>query len=125
MSDGGTPFIVHVYELIHDGREFNVQTTTYPSDVDVSDPRAILENALAENAAVLAEKKWDKISWMQLQGSPAVELIGAYNDNHHARNYYILKGRQLYAIGYAGPPGTLQSDDANRFFGSFRILSES
>ena len=120
-SGGGTPFIYHSYTLDHEGRAFVVQTATYPRDVEVSDPRVNLQSALNASEAHLATKKWDKISWMQVHGSPAAEALGVMNDTLHFRNVLILKGRQMYSLGYAGPPGTVRSEDANRFFGSFRI----
>jgi hypothetical protein len=32
-----------------------------------------------------------------------------------------MKGRQFYSLGYAGPPGSLRSPEADRFFNSRQI----
>ena len=54
----------------------------------------------------LAAKKWDKLTWTQYQGATAVEATGLMNENLEFRNFLVLKGHQMYSLGFAGPPGT-------------------
>jgi hypothetical protein len=120
-SGGGTAFGYHSYSLDHDGRAFVVQTATYPADVDVKNPKANLTKALEASGKHLQAKKWSKLAWTQYQGATAVEATGLMNDKLEFRNFLVLKGHQMYSLGYAGPPGTMRSADADRFFKSLRL----
>jgi hypothetical protein len=120
-SGGGTAFGYHSYSLDHDARAFVVQTATYPADVDVKDPKANLRSALAASEKLLRDKKWAKLAWTTFGGVPAVEATGMMTDALEFRNFLLLKGRQMYSLGYAGPPGSIRSADAERFFKSLRI----
>jgi hypothetical protein len=120
-SGGGTAFVYHSYSLDHDSRAFVVQTATYPADVDVKDPKANLRSALAASEKLLLKKKWDKLTWTTFQGTPAVEATGQMTAELEFRNFLVLKGHQMYSLGYAGPPGTIRSADAERFFKSLRL----
>jgi hypothetical protein len=120
-SGRGTTFTYHSFSLDHDDKAFVVQTATYPADVDVSKPRANLEKALEASGKHLASKKWDKLSWTKFEGYEAVEATGKMNANLEFRNFLVLKGRQMYSLGFAGPPGSLRSPEADRFFGSMRL----
>jgi hypothetical protein len=120
-SGGGTAFGYHSYSLDHDGRAFVVQTATYPADVDVKNPKANLTKALDASGQHLAAKKWDKRTWTTHQGATAVEATGLMNEKLEFRNFLVLKGHQMYSLGFAGPPGTIRSADAERFFKSLRL----
>jgi hypothetical protein len=43
------------------------------------------------------------------------------NENLEFRNFLVLKGHQMYSLGFAGPPGTIRSAEAERFFKSLRL----
>jgi hypothetical protein len=120
-SGGGTLFAYHSYSLDYQGRAYVAQTATYPADVDVSDPRVNLQNALAASVKGMQSKKWDQVTWTTVQGARAVEATGKLSDQLEYRNLMVLKGRQMYSFGYAGPPGTIRDPDANRYFESLRL----
>ena len=120
-SGGGTAFGYHSYSLDHDGRAYVAQTATYPADVDVKNPKANLTKALDASGKHLAAKKWDKLTWTQHQGATAVEATGLMNEKLEFRNFLVLKGHQMYSLGFAGPPGTIRSAEAERFFKSLRL----
>jgi hypothetical protein len=120
-SGGGTSFSFHTFSLDHDGKAFVAQTATYPADVDVSKPRANLELAFKASAKHLASKKWDQVAWTKFEGLDAVETTGKMNADVEFRNFIVLKGRQMYSLGFGGPPGSLRSPEADRFFGSMRL----
>jgi hypothetical protein len=120
-SGGGTPFAYHSYSLDLEGRAYVTQTATYPADVNVSNPRTNLQAALAASGRQLQSKKWDQTTWTTVQGAPAVEAIGKISDQLEFRNLFILKGRQMYSVGYGGPPGTIRDADAKRYFDSLRL----
>jgi hypothetical protein len=120
-SGGGTPFTYLSYSLDHEGRAFVIQTANYPADVDVKNPNANMKLALDASGKHLESKKWDKVSWIKFQGLPAVEAIGKMQGNLEFRNMLVMKGRQFYSVGYAGPVGSLRSVDADRFFNSLHI----
>jgi hypothetical protein len=120
-SGGGTAFGYHSYSLDHDGRAYVAQTATYPADVDVKNPKENLTRALDASGKHLAAKKWSKLSWTTYQGATAVEATGLMNDKLEFRNFLVLKGHQMYSLGFAGPPGTIRSAEAERFFKSLRL----
>ncbi len=120
-SGGGTPFTYLSWSLDHDGRAFVIQTATYPTDVDVKNPNANMKLALDASGKHLESKKWDKVSWVKFQGLPAAEAIGKMRGNLEFRNFLVMKGRQFYSLGFAGPLGSLRSTEADRFFNSLRI----
>jgi hypothetical protein len=64
--------------------------------------------------------KWISIDWLTHQGSVASDAIGSRGGNA-IRSFSVMKGRQIFTLTYAGPPGTARSADVNRFVGSLRI----
>lgn len=120
-SGDGTWFDYYTYLWEKEARTFVIQTASYPSDVDVSNPEANLKSALDASERYLENKVWDNVSWLQIQGSPAVEAVGKLNERFEQRSLFVLRGREIYTLGYTGRLGSSRSADANRFFGSLRI----
>ena len=112
---------LHSYSLTRGPIDYVVQSVAYPANVDVSQPRAVLQAALDGTAPHLAGGKWDKIDWKQVQGAPAAEAVGTFKDGKAFRNLVVLKGRQLTSLGFRGPLGTTKFPDADRFFSSLRV----
>ena len=120
-SGGGTAFTNLSWSLDHEGRIFMIQTATYPADVDLKNPNANMKLVLDASSKHLETGKWDKVSWITLQQLPAAEAIGKMRGNLEVRNVLVMKGRQFYSLGFAGPLGSLRSSEAERFFNSLRI----
>jgi hypothetical protein len=99
-------------------RAFVVQTATYPSDVDVSKPKNNLQSGLDTAAQQMEGGKWSEVRWTTYQGEPATDAI-ATKPPFQVRNFSVIKGRTIFTLTYAGPPGTAQSADVNRFINSF------
>jgi len=120
-SGGGTAFGSLSWSLDHGGRTYMIQTATFPADVDVKNPNTNMKLILDAGGKHLETRKWDKVSWITFQGLPAAEAIGKMRGNLEFRNILVMKGRQFYSLGFAGPLGSLRSIDADRFFNSFHI----
>lgn len=74
-----------------------------------------------DNAAKNMEGgKWISIDWLTHQGSVASDAVGSREGNA-IRSFSVMKGRQIFTLTYAGPPGTARSADVNRFVGSLRV----
>jgi len=120
-SPAGTAFTLHSYLLTRGPIDYVVQTETYPVDIDVVRPQAVLQAALDATAPYLATGKWDKIAWTQVQGAPAAEALGTFKDGRVFRNLVVLKGRQFYSLGFRGPLGMNKLADTDRFFASLKV----
>ncbi len=120
-SPAGTAFNLHSYLLTNGPVDYVAQTETYPADIDVSQPRAVLQAALDATALYLVGGKWDKITWRQVQGAPAADASGTFKDGRTFRNLVVLKGRQFYSLGFRGPLGMDRILDADRFFASLKV----
>jgi hypothetical protein len=120
-SPAGTAFNLHSYLLSNGPIDYVAQTETYPADVDVSQPRAVLQAALDAAAPYLASGKWDKIAWTQVQGAAAADASGTFKDGRIFRNLVVLKGRQFYSLGFRSPLGMDKITDADRFFASLKV----
>ena len=68
VSARGTPFALHSYSLESGGNSYVAQTALYPADVDVTQPRRVLQAALDGRAQQLAGGKWDRIDWREIGG---------------------------------------------------------
>lgn len=112
---------LHSYSLTRGLIDYVVQSVTYPTGVDVSQPRAVLQAALDGTAPHLAGGKWEKTEWKQVQGAPAVEALGTFKDGKAFRQLVVIKGRQLVSLGFRGPVGTPKFPDADRFISSLRV----
>lgn len=120
-SPAGTAFTLHSYLLTQGPIDYVVQTETYPPDIDVAQPQAVLQAALDATASYLVGGKWDKISWTQVQGAPAAEVLGTFKDRRVFRNLVVLKGHQFYSLGFRGPLGMNRLADTDRFFASLKV----
>ena len=120
-SPAGAAFALHSYSLTQGPVDYVAQTETYPSDIDISRPQAVLQAALDATTPYLAGGKWDKIAWTQVQGAPAANALGTFKDGRAFRNLVVLKGHQFYSLGFRGPPGMDKILDADRFFASLKV----
>ena len=64
--------------------------------------------------------KWADIRWTTYQGLPATDAV-AVKPPFAVRNFSVIKGRTIYTLTYAGPPGTAMSADVNRFINSLLV----
>lgn len=118
----GTPFTLHQY-LVDQGEgkvTFIAQGGTYPNDLDVSNPKSILEETLGKGAKKLDGGEWNSVKWGAQQGAVTVESLGVEGETDK-RHFSALKGRNFYDLIYWGPRGTATSSDADRFFSSLKI----
>lgn len=121
----GTPYVLHQY-LLDQGEgqvTFIAQGGAYPNDVDVSNPKSILEANIkksAEGPQGVDGGKWSSVKWGAQQGAVTVEAVGAKGETDK-RSFSALKGRNFFDLDYWGPRGTATSADANRFFASLKI----
>lgn len=116
----GTSYTMHQYSAEVGERAFIVLYATYPSDVDVSNPRKNLEGYVDGSAKSLDGGKWSSVSWVTHQGLPAVDAVGRQGA-FEFRSVATIKGSQLVGMVYGGAPGSSNSEEANRFFRSLRV----
>src|SRR5262245_47858562 len=119
-APGGGRFAYHSYSLEYRRLSFVLQTVVYPSDVDVRQPRVILQAVLDERAQRLAGGKWTKIDWRDVQGAPAAESLGPVSGGNVLRQLVVLRGRRLVSLACLGPAEALRSPEVERFFLSLR-----
>ncbi len=108
-TKGGATYTLHQYLLELGPKAFVVQIATYPTEVNVSNPKATKN---------LEGGKWSNIRWTTYQGATAHDANGMRGGNH-IRNFSVLKGHTIFALTCAGEPGTALSADVNRFINSF------
>jgi hypothetical protein len=123
VSRGGTKFVYHTYSLDYRRLSFVAQTALYPADVDVSQPKLILQSALDDRAQRLADGKWARIDWREVSGAPAVESIGAIAGGSVLRQLVLLKGRRYVTLACLGPAEALRTPEVERFFKSLRLAA--
>ena len=116
----GSVYTMHQYLLEQGNVAFVAQTAAYPDDVNVSNPRANLQGGLDNAAKNMEGGKWISIDWLTHQGLVASDAVGSKGGNA-IRSISVMKGRQIFTLTYAGPPGTARSADVNRFVGSLRV----
>src|SRR3954469_5485018 len=75
-SARGTAFALQSYSLETGGYSYVVQTALYPGDVDLAEPRRLIQTALDERAKALATRKWGKVDWRDVAGAIAVDSTG-------------------------------------------------
>jgi hypothetical protein len=119
-SAAGALYTMHQYVAEHGEAVYVVQTAVYPRDVNLADPKASLQVGIDSAAANMEGGKWASVDWVQHQGAVAVDAVGRRGE-HEVRNFSLIKGRQYFALTYAGPPGSARSADVNRFVGSLRV----
>jgi hypothetical protein len=117
-TGGGKDYVRYNYIAEEGGRAFVLQTATYPSDVNLSKPKANLQSGLDSAAKQMEGGKWGNVRWTTYQGQPATDAT-AMRPPYEVRNFSVIKGRTIFTLTYAGPPGTAQSADVNRFINSF------
>jgi hypothetical protein len=96
-----------------------VQTALYPEDVDVTQPRRILQAALEARATGIQGRKWAKVDWRDIQGAAAVESIGVLAGGNSLRQLMLLKERRFVSLAFLG--AIVSSVEAGRFFNSLRM----
>jgi hypothetical protein len=116
----GSLYTMHQYVLERGEVAFVVQTATYPSDINVANPRNNLQGGLDNAAKNMEGGKWASVDWVAHQGLTAVDAVGV-RGGHAIRSYSVMKGRQIVTLTYAGPAGTARADDVNRFVASLRL----
>jgi hypothetical protein len=117
VTQRGTAFALHSYSLEAGGYSYVVQTALYPGDVDVSDPRRLLQAALDERAKILEGGKWSKVDWRNISGSTAAESMGSLKGGNALRLLMLLKGRRLVSLAFMGTAAA----EAERFFKSLKM----
>jgi len=121
-SARGTPFALHSYSLDAGGFAYVAQTALYPGDVDVSQPRAILQVALNDRAQQLETRKWSRVDWRQVpRATAAVESIGPVRGGEALRQLIALQGRRFVSIALLGNAAGLNANEGERFFKSLKL----
>jgi hypothetical protein len=98
-----------------------VQTALYPADVDVSQPRRLIQTALDDRAKVLEAKKWSKIDWRDIAGGTAADSTGLLAGGNALRQLGLLKGRRFVSLAFMGPAVSVTGAEAERFFKSLKM----
>ena len=120
-SARGTAFVLHSYSLEAGGYSYVVQTATYPADVDVGDPRRLIQAALDDRAKVLEGGKWSKVDWRTVAGVAAADSTGPLKGGNALRQLVLLKGRRLVSLAFMGPAASTAGTEAERFFKSLKM----
>ena len=118
-SPRGTVFTLHSYSLETGGYSYVVQTALYPEDVDVTQPRRILQAALDDRARQLAGRQWAKVEWRDAQGAAAVEASGPLAAGNALRQLVMLKQHRFVLLAFLG--SIVSSVEAERFFRSVKL----
>jgi hypothetical protein len=119
QSARGTPFVVHSYSLDAAGGSFVAQTALYPADVDITQPRRILQAALDGRAQSLAGRKWQSVQWREIAGAAAAESTGQVAGGKGIRQLTVLKGRRFVSLAFLG--ANVAAPEPERFFTSLRL----
>ena len=121
VSARGTAFALHSYSLEAVGYSYVVQTALYPGDVDITQPRRLIQAALDERAKVLEARKWSKVDWRDIAGSPAVDSTGLLKGGNALRQLVLLKGRRFVSLAFMGAAASMTGIEAERFFKSLKM----
>jgi hypothetical protein len=97
------------------------QTALYPADVDVSQPRAILQAALIGRVQQLVGRQWTRTDWREISGATAVESIGALTGGNALRQIILLKARRFVSLAFLGSAAGATGVEAERFFKSLKL----
>jgi hypothetical protein len=120
-SARGTAFALQSYSLEAGGYSYVVQTALYPGDVDVAEPRRLIQAALDERAKVLATRKWSKVDWRDAAGATAADSTGSLSGGNALRQLVLLKGRRFASLAFMGPAASMTGVEAERFFKSLKM----
>ena len=119
VSARGTAFALHSYSLESGGFSYLAQTALYPTDVDVTQPRRVLQAALDGRTAQLASRKWDRTDWREIDAGATVESVGTVRAGTLLRQLSLLKERRFVSLAFLGP--SVNGPEADRFFKSLKI----
>jgi hypothetical protein len=122
-SARGTAFQLHSYSLDVGGYSYVAQTALYPADVDVSQPRPILQAALNGRVQQLVGHQWTRSDWRVVGGATAVESIGALAGGNALRQLTLLKARRFVSLAFLGNAAGATGVEAERFFKSLKFLA--
>ena len=122
VSTRGTAFQLHSYSIEIGGYSYVAQTALYPADVNVSQPRTILQAALAGRVQQLVGRQWTRTDWYEFSGATAVESIGALAGGNALRQVNLLKARRFVSLAFLGSAAGATGVEAERFFRSLKIL---
>jgi len=117
----GTTFTLHSYSLEVGGYSYVAQTALYPFDVDITQPRRLLQTALDGRAQQLVGRKWTKVEWREIAGAAAVESMGALAGGNALRQLTLLKERRFVSLAFMGSAAGATGVEAERFFKSLRM----
>ena len=117
----GSAFQLHSYSLEAGGYSYVAQTALYPADVDVRQPRTILQAALAGRVQQLVGHQWTRTDWREISGAPAVESIGALAGGNALRQLTLLKARRFVSLAFLGNAAGATGVEAERFFKSLKL----
>jgi hypothetical protein len=118
-SARGTAFSLHSYSLESGGFSYLAQTALYPTDVDVTQPRRLLQASLDDRAAQLASRKWDRTDWREIDAGATVESVGTVRVGTVLRQLSLLKERRFVSLAFLG--ASVTGPEADRFFKSLKI----
>jgi len=121
VSARGTAFQLHSYSLETGGYSYVAQTALYPEDVDVTQPRTILQAALNGRVQQLVGRKWNKVDWREIGGAAAVESLGGLADGNALRQLILLKERRFVSLAFLGNAAGATGVEAERFFKSLKL----
>ena len=121
VSARGTAFQLHSYSLEVGGYSYVAQTALYPADVDVSQPRAILQAALIGRVQQLVGGQWTRTDWREISGATAVESIGALAGGNALRQIILLKALRFVSLAFLGSAAGATGLEAERFFKSLKL----
>lgn len=116
----GTAYTSHQYIVEKGPRAFILTATVFDESADFSDAREYLQRLTDDGASREESGKWISVDWKTVQGFTAVETVG-FKRGFEWRTLWVLRGRQLISLLYAGRPGTTRSEDAGRFLESLNI----
>lgn len=119
-TSSGGEYTSDVYVVEAGNEAFVVTTTVYPADVDTSNPRRNLQSGLDNTRKGMDDKALSGEKWATTQGLPSVEAAGV-RGGFAIRILSLMDGKRIIVLTYAGPPGSANSGNANRFVESFRI----
>jgi hypothetical protein len=121
VSARGTAFALHSYSLEVGGYSYVVQTALYPGDVDVSQPRRLVQAALDDRAKVLETRKWSKVDWRDTAGATAADSTGPLKGGNALRQLALLKGRRFVSLAFMGAAPSMTGLEAERLFKSLKM----
>ncbi len=107
--------------LVESGNEaFVVTTAVFPASDDTSNPRRNLQGGIDKARMGMDDKTLQNVKWGTTHGLLSVDAAGVRN-GLAIRTFTLMDGKRILVLTYAGPPGSANSSNANRFVGSFRI----